>query len=139
MLVFVSSNSNSVNVLVLPVFSPPYNTTNPFGLNIFFPRFRGFANFAFWLCLMSMSDFSIINLFPLPSTPEMGKSQKERRGCLYCPPIPHTGSRIALHQDKQHESAHAVRYDGPSHCGNDHSGRVSYTQRGRSVAYLLML
>ena len=38
-------------------------------------------------------------------------------------------------KDKQHELAHAVRYDGPSHCGNHHSGRVSYTQRGRSVAF----
>lgn len=46
---------------------------------------------------------------------------------------------IELSHYKQHESAHAVRYDGPSHCGNDHSGRVSYTQHGRSVAYLLML
>ena len=30
----------------------------------------------------------------------------------HCPPIPSSGSRIALAKDKQHELAHAVRYDG---------------------------
>ena len=43
---------------------------------------------------------------------------------------PISGSRIALHQDKQLELAHAVRY-----CDI----KVQYTQRRRSVAHLLVL
>ena len=33
--------------------------------------------------------------------------KRERRGSLYCPLIPLSGSRIALAKDKQHELAHA--------------------------------
>ena len=40
---------------------------------------------------------------------------------------PAAGLSHRLDQDKQHELAHAVRYDDPSRCGNDHSRGVSYT------------
>ena len=51
-------------------------------------------------------------------------------GVLYLSPIPHLGSRIASHQDKQLESAHAVRY-----CNI----WIQYAQRRRAVAYLQVL
>ena len=46
---------------------------------------------------------------------------------LYFSLIPRTGSRIALHQDKQLEIAHAEKYCS-IHMSMD---RVQYTQSGR--------
>ncbi len=51
--------------------------------------------------------------------------------------LSHVRALACLAQDKQLETAHAVRYDNPRAVAMATVDGVSYTQRGRSVAYLL--